>query len=201
MRRSPCVAADRALRADRHLGAAVGRAVRAHQRRRLERVGWLGALDAPGGDWAAGDPRPRPGGSLEVLSNLPRRCPGWWRSSTAPSRTSISPAGSSLLTSRSRASENRRSCAIFWPLFRPSRGTVARETRLRLWSEHLELPVEQVAGEPAQVIDDYWKPISKEQLARREAGEPLTHRLVRLPHLSRRSERLLGPLQGLLLDG
>lgn len=78
---------------------------------------------------------------------------------------------------------------------------LARETRLRLWSEHLELPIEQVAGEPAKVIDEYWKPISKEQLARREAGEPLTHRLVRLAHVSRRSERLLGPLQGLLLDG
>jgi phosphatidylserine/phosphatidylglycerophosphate/cardiolipin synthase-like enzyme len=78
---------------------------------------------------------------------------------------------------------------------------IARQTRLRLWAEHLELPIEQVAGEPPQVIDDYWKPISEEQLARRQAGEPLTHRLVRLPHVSRRSERLLGPLQGLLLDG
>jgi hypothetical protein len=78
---------------------------------------------------------------------------------------------------------------------------LARQTRLRLWAEHLELSVEQVAGEPAQVIDDYWKPISKDQLARRQAGEPLTHRLVRLAHVSRRSERLLGPLQGLLLDG
>jgi phosphatidylserine/phosphatidylglycerophosphate/cardiolipin synthase-like enzyme len=78
---------------------------------------------------------------------------------------------------------------------------IARQTRLRLWAEHLELSVDQVDGEPAQVIDDYWKPISKEQLARRVAGEPLTHRLVRLPHVSRRSARLLGPLQGLLLDG
>ena len=78
---------------------------------------------------------------------------------------------------------------------------LARQTRLRLWSEHLELPIDQIAAEPATVIDDYWKPISKEQLARREAGEPLTHRLVRLAHVSRRSERLLGPLQGLLLDG
>ena len=47
---------------------------------------------------------------------------------------------------------------------------IARQTRLRLWAEHLELSIDQVAGEPAQVIDDYWKPISKEQLARREAG-------------------------------
>jgi phosphatidylserine/phosphatidylglycerophosphate/cardiolipin synthase-like enzyme len=78
---------------------------------------------------------------------------------------------------------------------------IARQTRLRLWAEHLELPIEQVAGEPAQVIDDYWEPISKEQLARRQAGEPLTHRLVRLPYVSKRTERLLGPLQGLLVDG
>ena len=66
MRRSPSLTAL-ALRADRQLGAAVSRAVRAHHRRRLERVGWLVALDAPGGDWAAGDPQPRPGGSLDVL--------------------------------------------------------------------------------------------------------------------------------------
>jgi phosphatidylserine/phosphatidylglycerophosphate/cardiolipin synthase-like enzyme len=78
---------------------------------------------------------------------------------------------------------------------------LARETRLRLWAEHLELSVEQVAGESSTVIDDIWTPISKEQRARRDAGEPLTHRLVRLAHVSRRSERLLGPLQGLLLDG
>ncbi len=78
---------------------------------------------------------------------------------------------------------------------------IARESRLRLWAEHLELSIDEVAGEPAAVIDDHWKPISKEQLARREAGQPLTHRVVRLAHVSRRSERLLGPLQGLLLDG
>ena len=51
------------------------------------------------------------------------------------------------------------------------------------------------------MIDELWNPISREQFARRQAGEPLTHRLVRLPHLSSRSERLLGPLQGLLVDG
>jgi phosphatidylserine/phosphatidylglycerophosphate/cardiolipin synthase-like enzyme len=77
----------------------------------------------------------------------------------------------------------------------------ARRTRLRLWVEHLELAAEEVDGDPTRVIDELWKPISKEQLARRQAGEPLTHRLVRLPHLSSRSERLLGPLQGLLVDG
>jgi len=77
----------------------------------------------------------------------------------------------------------------------------ARQARLRLWAEHLELSVDDVDGDPCQIIDDLWTPISKEQLARRQAGQPLTHRLVRLPHLSSRSERLLGPLQGLLVDG
>jgi phosphatidylserine/phosphatidylglycerophosphate/cardiolipin synthase-like enzyme len=79
--------------------------------------------------------------------------------------------------------------------------TIARHTRLRLWAEHLELTTNDVDGDPAQVIDDLWNPISNEQLTRRQAGESLTHRLVRLPDISRRSERLLGPLQGLLVDG
>ena len=79
--------------------------------------------------------------------------------------------------------------------------TVVRETRLRLWAEHLELPISDVAGDPSRVIDDHWKPISSEQLEHHTAGKPLTHRLMRLPHVSRRSDRLLGPLQGLLVDG
>ena len=78
---------------------------------------------------------------------------------------------------------------------------VVRSTRLRLWAEHLELPQRNIDGDPQTIIDHHWKPIAEEQLARRQAGQPLTHRLVRLPHLSRRSERLLGPLQGLLVDG
>ncbi len=78
---------------------------------------------------------------------------------------------------------------------------LALETRRRLWAEHLELSLRDVSGDPVSVIDDRWKPISADQLRRLRAGEPLTHRLVRLPHVSRRSERLLGPLQGLLVDG
>lgn len=78
---------------------------------------------------------------------------------------------------------------------------LARKTRLRLWSEHLELPVDAVSGDPTTVIDEHWKPIAHEQLERRSRNEALTHRLVRLPHVSRRSERLLGPLQGLFVDG
>ena len=77
---------------------------------------------------------------------------------------------------------------------------VARSTRLRLWSEHLERPEQEIAGNPATVFDDLWRPIATEQLHRIERGEPLTHRLVRLPGVSRRHRRLLGPLQSHLYD-
>jgi phosphatidylserine/phosphatidylglycerophosphate/cardiolipin synthase-like enzyme len=79
---------------------------------------------------------------------------------------------------------------------------LARTTRERLWAEHLELPLAEVQGhEPVELVDDRWKPVAEEQLRRRGRGEPLTHRLVRLPGASRRSRRLLGPLQGLVVDG
>jgi phosphatidylserine/phosphatidylglycerophosphate/cardiolipin synthase-like enzyme len=78
---------------------------------------------------------------------------------------------------------------------------LARSTRLRLWSEHLELPVGELPDDPIEAIDELWRPISEEQLERRLAGEPLTHRLARLPHVSRRTARLLGPLNGILVDG
>ena len=78
---------------------------------------------------------------------------------------------------------------------------VARDTRLRLWAEHLELSEGEVDGDPTVVIDERWKPIAKEQLERRQAGSPLSHRLVELPGISRHSKRLFGPLQGLLVDG
>jgi phosphatidylserine/phosphatidylglycerophosphate/cardiolipin synthase-like enzyme len=79
--------------------------------------------------------------------------------------------------------------------------TIARDTRLRLWSEHLELPAADIPVDPAQAIEELWKPISAEQLRRRDAGLGLTHRLVRLPNVSRRSGRALGPISGLLVDG
>jgi phosphatidylserine/phosphatidylglycerophosphate/cardiolipin synthase-like enzyme len=77
---------------------------------------------------------------------------------------------------------------------------VARSTRLRLWSEHLEKPEQEVAGNPGTVFDELWRPIATEQLHRIERGEPLTHRLVRLPGVSHRRRRLLGPLQSHLYD-
>jgi phosphatidylserine/phosphatidylglycerophosphate/cardiolipin synthase-like enzyme len=78
---------------------------------------------------------------------------------------------------------------------------LARQTRLRLWAEHLELRIEEIPESPVHAIDELWKPISKEQLERRVAGLPLTHRLVRLEHLSRRTGRVLGPLSSILVDG
>jgi phosphatidylserine/phosphatidylglycerophosphate/cardiolipin synthase-like enzyme len=78
---------------------------------------------------------------------------------------------------------------------------VVRDVRLRLWSEHLERAVDAVDGKPTEVIESLWKEISREQRARQERRAPLTHRLVELPGVSRRSSRLLGPLKGLLVDG
>lgn len=78
---------------------------------------------------------------------------------------------------------------------------LARGTRLRLWAEHLECTIDEASGDAARLVDERWKPIGAEQLERRSRGLPLTHRLVRLPHVTRRTGRLLGPLQGLLVDG
>ena len=79
---------------------------------------------------------------------------------------------------------------------------LARETRLRLWAEHLEVDAETLAREdPADVVDKRWRPIADEQLERLHASAPPTHRLLALPGVSRRSRRLLGPLVGLIDDG
>jgi phosphatidylserine/phosphatidylglycerophosphate/cardiolipin synthase-like enzyme len=78
---------------------------------------------------------------------------------------------------------------------------IASSTRLRLWSEHLELPQSRIPADPTQAIEELWKPISAEQLERRSSGQPLTHRLLRLPNVSRRSGRAFGPISGLLVDG
>ena len=78
---------------------------------------------------------------------------------------------------------------------------LAKKTRLRLWAEHLELSIDEIPDDPIKAIDELWKPISLEQLERREKGQPLTHRLVRLPNVSKRSARALGPVSGLLVDG
>ena len=79
---------------------------------------------------------------------------------------------------------------------------LARATRERLWSEHLQLPAAAIAGaDPVELIDRRWRPTAMEQLRRREAGQPPSHRLIALPGVSKRSRRLLGPVQGLFDDG
>jgi phosphatidylserine/phosphatidylglycerophosphate/cardiolipin synthase-like enzyme len=65
-----------------------------------------------------------------------------------------------------------------------------RAARLRLWSEHLE---QDAAGEPSRVVDELWRPLAEEQSTRRK--------LRRLEGVSRRSQALWGPLNGLIVDG
>jgi phosphatidylserine/phosphatidylglycerophosphate/cardiolipin synthase-like enzyme len=78
---------------------------------------------------------------------------------------------------------------------------LARDTRVRLWAEHLELDEAQVAtSDPTALVDDCWRAIAAEQLERRQAGQAPTHRLCALPGVSKRSSRLLGPLEGLTDD-
>jgi phosphatidylserine/phosphatidylglycerophosphate/cardiolipin synthase-like enzyme len=80
--------------------------------------------------------------------------------------------------------------------------SLALETRARLWAEHLGLGLDEVsATSAARLVDERWRPIACEQLERLRAGAPPTHRLLALPGLSRRSRRLLGPLEGLIDDG
>jgi len=79
---------------------------------------------------------------------------------------------------------------------------LARDTRLRLWSEHLELNAAAFAElAPHEVVDELWRPLAEQELARVLRGAPRTHRLTRLPHVSRRSRRLLGPVDSFLVDG
>jgi phosphatidylserine/phosphatidylglycerophosphate/cardiolipin synthase-like enzyme len=77
---------------------------------------------------------------------------------------------------------------------------IARETRIRLWAEHLELPATELERDPTEVIDTEWQPRAQQQLERRLNDQPPTHRLARLPHVSRRSEALRGPLNSLVVD-
>ena len=77
---------------------------------------------------------------------------------------------------------------------------LARRTRLRLWSEHLERAIDEIDGEPATVIDTIWKPVATEQLERTRSNLPPNRRVSRLAAVSRRTERLIGPIRGLLVD-
>jgi phosphatidylserine/phosphatidylglycerophosphate/cardiolipin synthase-like enzyme len=78
---------------------------------------------------------------------------------------------------------------------------LAKATRLKLWSEHLEQPITEIDRDPAEIIDTHWRPLANEQLERRRHAQPLTHKLLLLPHVSRRTNALRGPLNSLLVDG
>jgi hypothetical protein len=69
---------------------------------------------------------------------------------------------------------------------------LVRQTRLRLWAEHLQRPESEVDGEIGDVVDRLWRPIAR---------GPGRTRIMLLPGVSRRAERLEGPLRGLLVDG
>jgi phosphatidylserine/phosphatidylglycerophosphate/cardiolipin synthase-like enzyme len=77
---------------------------------------------------------------------------------------------------------------------------LARETRLRLWSEHLGLPEHQIAGDPADVVDRLWIPIARREGERRRAGQRREHRVRELTPSSRKLERLLGPMDAIVVD-
>lgn len=79
--------------------------------------------------------------------------------------------------------------------------TLARETRLLLWAEHTEQPIEALDRDPCAIIDEVWRPTAQEQARCDQAGLPRTHRLTLLPNVSRRTDRLQGPIRGLLVDG
>jgi phosphatidylserine/phosphatidylglycerophosphate/cardiolipin synthase-like enzyme len=69
---------------------------------------------------------------------------------------------------------------------------LARSARERLWSEHLG---EDCTGrDPIDVIEESWRPA----LGRTDSSD---RALRPIPHVSRRSARLLGPLKGLVVDG
>jgi phosphatidylserine/phosphatidylglycerophosphate/cardiolipin synthase-like enzyme len=81
-------------------------------------------------------------------------------------------------------------------------GDLARDTRLRLWAEHLDVERSELASlDPHTAVDELWNRITADQLARLRRGERPTRRIVALPGASRRSGRLLGPLNELLDDG
>jgi phosphatidylserine/phosphatidylglycerophosphate/cardiolipin synthase-like enzyme len=146
----PVPSRDLLLTAESLAGEGITRAIRLHHRRRLRRVGWEHALDAPAGGWAAGDPPPRTGNALDVLVDgaaaLPRiaaelkqaqrhvHLAGWYFSPdfrlTRDGRPDVL---RNLLAELAERVEVR---VLAWagsplPLFRPSRRDV-REMRDRL---------------------------------------------------------------------
>jgi phosphatidylserine/phosphatidylglycerophosphate/cardiolipin synthase-like enzyme len=77
---------------------------------------------------------------------------------------------------------------------------LAREARLRLWEEHLQRPRGEIEGDPTTVVDELWKPLAEERYEQRKRDGWADGKLTLLPHVSRRTEALWGPLNGLLVD-
>jgi len=78
---------------------------------------------------------------------------------------------------------------------------LATALRKRLWAEHLECAESDLDAPVDEVVDERWLPRAEEQLQRLSDGLPPTRRLSRLPHVSRRSRGIFGPLNGLFVDG
>jgi hypothetical protein len=51
------------------------------------------------------------------------------------------------------------------------------------------------------VFDERWMPLAEERLERRKRDGWAEGKLTLLPHVSRRTAALWGPLNGLLVDG
>lgn len=71
-------------------------------------------------------------------------------------------------------------------------GALARTVREQLWSEHLA--IDCTGRDPIEVIESHWRRVLRDT-------PPYHQPLRRLPSVSRRSARLLGPLKGLMVDG
>jgi phosphatidylserine/phosphatidylglycerophosphate/cardiolipin synthase-like enzyme len=78
---------------------------------------------------------------------------------------------------------------------------VARAVRLRLWSEHLECDTAELEDDAARIVDERWRAVAEEQHERVRRDGHGTRKLRLLPHVSRRSKGVLGPLNGFLVDG
>ena len=102
----------------------------------------------------------------------------------APERRDLLTLGSANLNEHSLFNDTEVNVA-----FRDA--ALVRETRIRLWAEHLERTPEELQGDPTEILDGLW---------RRLAGDE-AHHLTWLPDVSRRARALLGPVQGLLVDG
>src|SRR5207244_247023 len=166
------------MQLDDRVGDAIERAVRAHHRRRLRRIGWEHALDAIGPAWARGEPPPRAGNAVEVLIDgaeaLPRiaeelrrarshvHLAGWHVTPTF--RLGPSP-DDELRAILAELAERIPVRVLVWagaplPLFRPSRGDVRRTrdalergTRIRVGLDARERPM-HCHHEKLVVIDD-----------------------------------------------